>query len=120
MLFGALFLMSAMQADETLTRVGENVFVQTKTIGKQFRGYKGYTPVRITIRQDKVVRVDALPNQETPQYFEMAKTLLKNFEGKTVKQAAKMKVDAVSGATYSSEALIGNVKAGLEYYQKNK
>ena len=31
-----------------------------------------------------------------------------------------MKVDGISGATYSSKALIENVKGGLKYYKENK
>ena len=31
-----------------------------------------------------------------------------------------MKVDGVTGATMSSDAVKENVKRGLEYYQKNK
>jgi electron transport complex protein RnfG len=31
-----------------------------------------------------------------------------------------MKVDGVTGATFSSDAVIKNVQLGLEYYQKNK
>jgi electron transport complex protein RnfG len=38
----------------------------------------------------------------------------------TVKKAARMNVDAVTGATFSSRALVKNVQAGLEYYQKQK
>ena len=30
-----------------------------------------------------------------------------------------MKVDGVTGATYSSNAIIGNMKAGLQYAAKN-
>lgn len=50
----------------------------------------------------------------------MAKKLLANYEGKTVKKAAKMEVDGVSGATFTSKSLKKNVQLGLEYYQKNK
>ena len=64
--------------------------------------------------------MEALPNRETPQYFAKAKTLLKQFEGKTVKKATQMEVDGVSGATYSSKALIKNVQQGLAYYEDKK
>ena len=37
-----------------------------------------------------------------------------------MKKAVKMKVDGVTGATMSSDAVKENVKKGLEYYQKNK
>ena len=35
-------------------------------------------------------------------------------------EAAKKQVDGVTGATFTSEAMIQNVQKGLEYYQKNK
>jgi electron transport complex protein RnfG len=38
----------------------------------------------------------------------------------TVKQAATAKVDAISGATYSSNAVKENVRLGVNYYQKHK
>ena len=37
-----------------------------------------------------------------------------------VNDAKNLKVDAVTGATYSSEAVIKNVKAGLDYYMSHK
>ena len=42
------------------------------------------------------------------------------WDGLTVKEAKTKKVDAVTGATMSSEALIENVQTGLDYFQKNK
>ena len=44
----------------------------------------------------------------------------KKFVGRSVDEAEQMKVDGVSGATYSSKALIQNVKGGLKYYRENK
>ena len=49
-----------------------------------------------------------------------AKKLLEKYEGKSVAKAKKLKVDAVTGATFTSEALKKNVQKGLEYYEKNK
>ena len=62
-----------------------------------------------------VAKVEALPNTESPSYFErvIQGGLLKAVVGKKVSEAAKMKLDAVSGATYSSEAVIENLRAGL-------
>jgi uncharacterized protein with FMN-binding domain len=45
---------------------------------------------------------------------------LEKWNGKTVKDARTLQVDAVTGATYSSEAVIQNVQMALDYYQKNK
>ena len=46
--------------------------------------------------------------------------LLGKYEGKSVAKAAKMNVDGVTGATYSSNALKKNVQLGLEYYKTHK
>ena len=46
--------------------------------------------------------------------------MLPKWKGMTVKKALSSEVDAVTGATLSSNAVRENVKRGLEYYQKNK
>ena len=48
------------------------------------------------------------------------KQLLNIWDGLTLKEAKAKQVDAVTGATFSSKALIENVNRGLDYYQKNK
>ncbi len=111
---------SAAVNSEPITRSSDTTVVNTTEISKTVRGFKGATPVEIYIKKNKIVKVEALPNRETPQYFAKAKTLLKQFEGKTVKKAAQMEVDGVSGATYSSRALIKNVQQGLNYYKSKK
>ena len=111
---------SAAVNSEPITRSSDTTVVNTTEISKTVRGFKGATPVEICIKKNKIVKVEALPNRETPQYFAKAKTLLKQFEGKTVKKAAQMEVDGVSGATYSSRALIKNVQQGLNYYKSKK
>ena len=111
---------SAAVNSEPITRSSDTTVVNTTEISKTVRGFKGATPVEIYIKKNKIVKVEALPNRETPQYFAKAKTLLKQFEGKTVKKAAQMEVDGVSGATYSSRALIKNVQQGLNYYTSKK
>ncbi len=111
---------SAAVNSEPITRSSDTTVVNTTEISKTVRGFKGATPVEIYIKKNKIVKVEALPNRETPQYFAKAKVLLKQFEGKTVKKAAQMEVDGVSGATYSSRALIKNVQQGLNYYKSKK
>ena len=111
---------SAAVNSEPITRSSDTTVVNTTESSKTVRGFKGATPVEIYIKKNKIVKVEALPNRETPQYFAKAKVLLKQFEGKTVKKAAQMEVDGVSGATYSSRALIKNVQQGLNYYKSKK
>lgn len=116
----ATFVMSAMPSDQTLSKEGNATVVNTTTIGRSIQGYAGPTPVKIYIEKNKVVRVEALRSQDGPKYVAKAKKLLEKYKGKTVAKAKKMKVDAVTGATFTSEALVKNVQKGLEYYEKNK
>ena len=113
-------MVSAMPNDNVISRENDTVIVNTMQLGKNIKGFRGNTPVKIFIRKNKVVKIETMPNHETPQFFAKAKTLLDQFNGQTVSKAAKMNIDGVSGATYSSEALKKNVKLGLEYYKKNK
>ena len=67
-----------------------------------------------------MVKVETLRSQEGPKYMAKAKKLLEKYQGKSVAKAKKLKVDAVTGATLTSNALMKNVQKGLEYYEKNK
>ena len=77
-------------------------------------GYMGPTPVEIRIRKDTIIDVKALPNEETPAYFKEAVKVLKKWIGLTTAQGLELEVDAISGATFSSDSLIDNVRAGLK------
>ena len=89
--------------------------INTTELCKDVIGYDGPTPLVIKVVNGVVAKVEALPNTESPSYFErvIQGGLLKAVVGKKVSDAAKMKLDAVSGATYSSEAVIENLRAGL-------
>lgn len=102
----------------TTTADGMNV-VHTKELGKDVFGYAGTTPLEIYLREGKVVKVKALENTETPDFFAEAATILTAWEGKTIAEAQTLKVDAVSGATLSSNAIIENVRRGLSYAQQH-
>jgi uncharacterized protein with FMN-binding domain len=121
LLFAAITMMSAMPADQVITKEDGMDVVNTTTLGQKVAGYIGATPLKIYIKGNKVVKVVALKNQETPKYFaKVKKKLLDSWNGKKVKAASKMKVDAITGATFSSKAVIKNVQLGLDYYQKNR
>ena len=117
----ALMLQSWMTDDKTMTKEDGMTVINTTTIGKGVEGYNGPTPLKIYIKKNRVEKIEALKNQETPKYFIKVKNnLLKKWDGLKVKEAKNLKVDGVTGATYSSEAVIQNVKLGLDYYQNNK
>ena len=104
-----------------MTKESDGTYVVNTSSLCQVQGYRYTTPLKIFIKGDKVVKVEALKNQETPKYFARVKNeVLPSWNGKTVKKAAKLKVNAVTGATLSSDAVMKNMQAGLEYYQKNK
>ena len=121
MMVVALMLTSWMAGDQTMTKENGVTVINTTTLGKNVQGYIGTTPLKIYIEKNKVVKIEALKNEETPKYFlKVKKALLEKWNGLKVKDAKKLKVDAVTGATYSSDAVIENVKLGLDYYQKHK
>jgi uncharacterized protein with FMN-binding domain len=119
----ATTLMSAAPkgGDDVITKEDGMDVVNTTTLGKDVIGYVDTTPLKIYIKKNKVVKVEALKNQETPKYWvKVKKALLDKWNDLKVSDAQKLKVDAVTGATFSSDAVVKNVQLGLEYYQKNK
>lgn len=94
---------------------GNAKVIYTGAIASNVHGYNGTTPLNITVNNGRITAIEAAKNNETPQYFERAKSkIFPKFIGKTVSEALNMKVDAVSGATYSSEAIIKNIQLGLQ------
>ena len=117
----ALCLMSFMAGDDTLTKENGVYVINTTEIGKNVEGYNGPTPLKIYINNNKVEKIEALKSFETPKYYvKVKKEILEKWNGLTVKEAKAKQVDVVTGATFSSEAVIKNVQLGLDYYQKNK
>ena len=120
LIFG-FFMMSSMPGDEPLTRNGKQYIINTSTISAGVKGYLGNTPLKIYITNNKIDKIEALPNKETPKYFLKVKNqMLDKWNGMTVTKALTTNVDGVTGATYSSDAVKKNVKLGLEYYKAHK
>ena len=90
--------------------------VNTTKSGKAVMGFAGTTPVEITVTDGKVEKVVALPNKETPEYFQkvLDSPIFTKLLGKTVQEASQVQLDAVSGATFSSKAVIENINIGLK------
>jgi len=113
-LFFAAAFMSLRPAEKGVT------VINTTTLADDVEGYAGPTPLKIYIKDNKVEKVEALKNDETPKYLAIIKhNLLTKWNGLTAKKAATQKVDIITGATYTSESIIENVKRGLVYYNKN-
>ena len=110
--FGILVIAPSANAK---TKASSPQVIYTGEIAKKVIGYNGPTPVNITVTNGKITNITALDNKETPSYFNKAKEkVFKQFIGKTVNEAINLNADVASGATYSSEALIKNIKMGLK------
>ena len=79
------------------------------------KGFAGPTPLYIYVdTEGRVVRSAAGENAETPDFFASAwDGTAPKWEGKDAETGAKLKVDAVSGATYSSLAIVRNMQQTL-------
>ncbi len=107
---------------EFMTKQADGTYVvNTTTLAKDVRGFRGNTPLNIYIKGNKVVKVEALSNQETPNFFNKVKQgLLNKWNGMKTAKASTANVDGVTGATFSSKAVKENVKRGVKYYMAHK
>ena len=108
------------KGDNVMTKQKDGTYVvNTTTLASNVRGYVGATPLEVYIKKNKVVKVVALPNKETPKIFAKVKSgMLPKYAGK--KTSAVSSVDGVTGATYSSKAVKANVEAAVKYYKAHK
>ena len=115
LLVSVCLVSSARGARPAQAAPADTLVINTTELCKDVIGYDGPTPLVIKVVKGVVVKVEALPNTESPSYFArvLQGGLLKAVVGKKVEEAAQMELDAVSGATYSSEAVIENLRAGL-------
>ncbi len=121
----ALLMLATMfqsaKPEEVMTKQDGMYVINTTTLGKKVTGYVGATPLKVYIKKNKVVKIEALKNQETPKFFAKVKReMLNKWNDMKVNDALNAKVDGVTGATFSSEAVKDNVRLALEYYKKNK
>ena len=110
----------SVENDTVRTLADGSMVINTTSLGADIQGYAGKVPLEITVKDGKVMNVKALDNAETPDFFELASALLSKWNGKTIDEALATKVDAVSGATFSSKAIIENVQRGLQYAQSQQ
>jgi Na+-translocating ferredoxin:NAD+ oxidoreductase RnfG subunit len=122
LIVATLFLQSFMVGDDTLTKEDGMIVINTTELGKDIEGYNGPTPLKVYINKNKKVeRIEFLKSMETPKYYvKVKKALQDKWNGLKIKEAKTLQVDAVTGATFSSEAVIQNVQLALDYYQNHK
>lgn len=114
-------VVSVAQGSDTLEVQPDGTFVvNTRVLAKDVQGYGGPVPLKIHIDKDgRLTAIEAEPNAESLSFFDRAKELFSRWQGKTIDEAMAEDVDAVSGATFSSKAIIGNVQRGLVYAKQH-
>ncbi len=114
-------VVSVAQGSDTLSVQPDGTFVvNTRVLAKDVQGYGGPVPLKIHIDKDgRLTAIEAEPNAESPSFFDRAKELFSRWQGKTIDEAMAEDVDAVSGATFSSKAIIRNMQRGLAYAKQH-
>lgn len=109
-------IQSGLSSDTISVSPDGSIVIHTSGLKGTINGYAGPVPVDIHLKDGKITGVEALANVETPSFFKRAQAVLDSWTGNTPENAVDMKVDGVTGATYSSGAIINNVRVGLDYY----
>ena len=88
--------------------------------GDEFKGFNDVIPLGISLVDGKITNINILENKETPRFLDKVKNagLVEKFYGLTPSEAIDFNVDAVSGATYSSNAIIKSVKTCMAIFDK--
>ena len=121
LLISVLFFSSFMAGDSTMTMENGVYIINTTELGKNIEGYNGPTPMKVYISKNKVEKIEFLKSMESPKYYAKVKKALQDkWNGLNVKDAKTQKVDIVTGATFSSEAVIKNVQLAIDDYDSHK
>ena len=93
LLVSVCLVSSARGARSVQAAPADTLVINTTELCKDVIGYDGPTPLVIKVVNGVVAKVEALPNTESPSYFErvIQGGLLKAAVGKKVSDAAKMK-----------------------------
>jgi len=97
----------------------KNAVIDTSALPSQKMGFGGPVPVKAVFAEGRIASVEPiLPNDETPMFFGMLETagFWGRWRGKDAAEAATAPFDAVTGATYSSEAAMASVRAAASAY----
>lgn len=121
---GAVQLTQRDSASWTVTTHSETlgVIIATAPYATDVKGFAGPTPLYIYVSNEGIVKqIVAADNADTPNFFQRAFTsLVPQWRDKHLEQAAELEVDAVSGATFSSNAIIANVQRSLAAQMQSK
>ncbi len=91
--------------------------IYSESLAKDVIGYAGRTPIELHSKDGVITEVKLLENNETPSFFgELLEAGYKDlWDGISLGDVTTHNVDAVSGSTMSSLAVIENVKRAAQY-----
>lgn len=94
---------------------GDTLVVDTTVPGEGIIGYRGPVPIQVYVVKGRVADIVLGENSETPRFIKRVYGIITpNWIGLRLKDAAKAEVDAVTGATLSSNALIENFRLAMK------
>lgn len=98
-----------------------SIVVSSVDIAKDISGYGGTTPVNVYISNGVISKIELLENNETPDFLNtvVSAGLTESWTGLKIDEALSKDIDAVSGATMTSQSLIATIKRTLEYASGN-
>lgn len=116
---------SNIHSGNVITRHTDGTTIVRTTTICNARGYRKSTPVEVHFKNGKVQKVVALKNEETVPYFARVKQfLLPLYNNLKISKAKKLTqrtdIDGCTGATFSTKAVQKNIKAAIDYYEKQK
>ena len=124
--FITLLLMAAFvtaEAQQVMRKEKDGTYiVNTTTIANDVEGYAGPTPVEVYIKKNAIVKVVPLKTMDGPKYVAKVKNgMLTKYEGMKIdKKKPLPKIDGVTGATFTSDAVREHINRAIAYYQKHK
>ena len=96
---------------------GDVRIIESKGIVPGILGYAGPIYLKLQVVNDTIKRVEVTENTETPSFFDevVESGLLKSWDNMSLNQATTMQVDALSGATYTSNAILQTLQKTAAY-----
>lgn len=110
----------AFQAEQVLA--DGTVVISTRDMTKDLVGYGGPIPLAIHMRDGRIVEIKTMRNAETPSFLRRVQksNVYKKWIGLNADEALSTQVDALSGATMTSNVIIASVKRAMQYAKKVK
>lgn len=97
--------------------------VNTSPYSDNIFGYNGTTPLTIFIdNNNRIIEVEACPNKESRGYMNkvLKSGFMESWNGLSTEEALNHQVDAVSGCTYTSMAIIQSFQVSMQQLTSQK